>query len=271
MLTPRKSPGKTPSGSPDDSTGRNSGSAKRLIRKLTGLGKKSDKQSEQALTPEPSPKFPTYPLTTDTSSGKIALLKHGSRIKKDLDLNQTTMPAELVSARSVLQTFREAYTRDIPEVDLNLDQNKIDLVARYLKYPCDKPGDESETSHLARYSDDSLFLLSVKGSPGSREYADRWNVLEARRRVRKNETVIQDFHQAWDAWVSEQTADIQKLALRDPVADHVENGTKMPFGDYYNNMMIAAIDEVKRRKDIAEGLILQYPDAFPGFMDVEGC
>lgn len=203
--------------------------------------------------------------------GQIPLLNRGR--ERFLVLSEPERSERLIAARRTLQAFHKAYTRDLPELEFSRGQEQIDLVASYLCDHCPERLEDSITTELARYSDESLSIASINRDPDEHPHAShstpsqRWNVLEARRRVRKKNTVVQDFNKAWDEWVAEQTPQIQEAARRGPdgeVSD--EATTQSPFGDFYFYCLVAADGEIRQQKDIAEALVLQYPGAFPGFM-----
>ncbi|GAW13317.1 hypothetical protein ANO14919_026990 [Xylariales sp. No.14919] len=238
--------------------------ARGLVRGLTGLGKKVLKRVSSSPVKIDSPRYTLIP----NLDGRIPLLtlEH----ERYLEIREPLQSGPLVRARKTLQAFRGAFTRDPPELQFPRGQAQVDIVAGYLMKPCSTRLEGSMTTHFVRHSDDSLrawaAVTSPRDDPSPSTQAERWNMVEARRRVRHQAKLVEEFNESWDAWVSEQSEEIQKAARRDPSGEKVQGGTRAPFRDYYHYMLIAADGELMQRKDIAEALILQYAYCFPGFM-----
>ncbi|RWA11522.1 hypothetical protein EKO27_g3593 [Xylaria grammica] len=226
-----------------------------------------DRLPGESKTLKPRPNSPRYTLIPNPD-GRIPLLtlEH----ERYLEISEPLQSGPLVHARKTLQAFRGAFTRDPPELRFPRGQAQVDIVAGYLMIPCSTRLEGSMTTHFVRHSDDSLrawaAVMSPRDDPSPSTQAERWNMVEARRRVRHQAKLVEKFNESWDSWVSEQSEEIQKAARRDPSGEKVQSGTRAPFRDYYHYMLIAADGELMQRKDIAEALILQYAYCFPGFM-----
>ncbi|KAJ8107446.1 hypothetical protein ONZ43_g6731 [Nemania bipapillata] len=209
---------------------------------------------------------PQFTLTPN-QHGQIPLL--AQERKRYLELNQPIQSSSLLEARAMLQTYRAAFTRDLPELKFPSGQQQIDIVVEYLMMPCSPDIEESPTTQFVRQSHESLGAwkaysdMTRSGDP--RAYR-QWNMAEARRRVRRHNTIISDLNAEWDAWVAEQSPEIQNAALRHPDRDEIQGLARSPFKNFYHFMLVSCDMEIQQRQHIAEALILQYPAAFPGFM-----
>ncbi|KAI8626233.1 hypothetical protein F5Y19DRAFT_488523 [Xylariaceae sp. FL1651] len=247
-----------------------------LSKRFEGLGKflrrARSNSSGSTNNSNNRPKKKLLTLAAD-KYGQVPLLTLNQ--KRNLALSEPLKSEPLTQAYTTLQHFRDAFTRELPTLALLLGQEQINAVVEYLKKPCSIDMEASETTELARYSPDSLAAMSLLRFPrksadqSDRARVRRWNMVEARRRVRHHNTVKEDFHSAWDNWVSVQTPVIQKAARRAGGQEEIMSGTRSPFHDYYYYVMIAAEGEIRQRQDIGEALILQYPTSFPGFMAEE--
>ncbi|KAF2966241.1 hypothetical protein GQX73_g7352 [Xylaria multiplex] len=208
---------------------------------------------------------PQYTLTPN-KYGRIPLVT--LERERYLEFSKPSQSGPLIHARKTLQAFRAAFTRDLPELQFPRGQEQINIVAEYLMHPCSTRLEASMTTHFVRQSAESLRAWSMAVTPRDKPtlstQAKRWNMVEARRRVRHHNRVVEEFNELWDAWVAEQSPEIRAAARRD--GEEIQGKTRAPFRNFYHFMMIAADGEIEQRKDIAEALILQYPKAFLGFM-----
>ncbi|KAI0868020.1 hypothetical protein GGS24DRAFT_507217 [Hypoxylon argillaceum] len=268
-------PSSQPKGSKQNSLsvqGTSKGPAKKVVQGLARLGKKVVKRINSGFTkanasqpPANSIQLPQYALARNMV-GDIPLLT--LERQRNLDLSQTSQGVSLIYARSALQDFRATFTRDLPELNFPRGQAQINIVAEYLMNPCPSDLESSPTTQFVRHSHDSLRAWKAYSEMNQlqnpRAYR-RWNMIEARRRVRHHNSVIQDFNDSWDTWVGEQDPEIQSTARRHPEREDQGYPGK-PFRDFYHSSLIACDEEIQQRQDIAEALILQYPNSFPGFM-----
>ncbi|TGJ84590.1 hypothetical protein E0Z10_g4175 [Xylaria hypoxylon] len=237
---------------------------KGMVRGITGLKEKVLKKAGFNSTNVDPPR---YRLTAN-QYGQIQLLtlEH----ERYLEISEPSQSRPLIHARETLQAFRSAFTRDLPELQFPRGQAQVDIVAGYLMDSCPSRLEDSMTTELVRHSEASLRMwaavLHPHDNPSISTQARRWNTIEARRRVRHQNRVIEEFNRSWDAWVAEQSNEIQAAARRDASGESIQDITRAPFGDFYHYMLIAADGEIRQQKDIAEALVLQYPDSFPGFM-----
>ncbi|GAW27097.1 hypothetical protein SAMD00023353_7000390 [Rosellinia necatrix] len=270
------------------------GSAKNFFRGPTDLRKEENRDSAQDNPPS------QYTLTAN-AQGVIPLLTL-QRKRRHLEISDPPLNVLLDDAKAALRTIGDAFTRDPPELELPRGQAQIDIVAGYLRRPCGRGLEESPTTQFVRHSLDSLQAWDAYLNPNpnpnpgdraragagagtdgesddsdangdararARALARRWNMVEARRRVRAHNTVIEDFNRRWDAWVGEQGGGVRAAARRHPGREAIARaGPRSPFHLFYNGMLIAADGEVRLRQDIAEALVLQHPGAFPGFRAV---
>ncbi|KAI1111166.1 hypothetical protein F5Y14DRAFT_426428 [Nemania sp. NC0429] len=242
---------------------------KSVMKELTGFGKRVFSRTRT----EPVNKLiqtPKYTLRVN-HNGQVPLLtlhhKRHLRLKDDPLKND-----QLILARERLQGFRAAFKGDLPKHRFPRGQDRVNVVARYLMTPCSTALESSQTVQLVRYSDTTMQAWRAYSRPDdypplSRDSMphERWNVIEARRRVRKHNQIIECFNASWDAWVSAQSPAIQKATRRAPGSEELQADTPSPFRDFYNRMLIACDEEIQQRQDIGEALILQYPADFPGF------
>ncbi|KAI0537473.1 hypothetical protein GGR58DRAFT_513782 [Xylaria digitata] len=233
-----------------------------IVRGLSELGKKVLKKKASQPKKIDSPQY----TLTRNKYGKIPLLTLGH--ERYLEVSEPSQSGPLIQARKTLQAFRAAFTRDLPELQFPRGQAQVDMVAGYLMHACPSRLEGSMTTHFVRYSEDSLqawsSVTNPRDNPSMSTQAKRWNMIEARRRVRHHNKVIEEFNKSWDDWVAEQSREIQTAARRD--GEQIQGGTRAPFRDFYHFMLIAADGEIRQLKDIAEALVIQYPNSFPGFM-----
>ncbi|KAI1174733.1 hypothetical protein F4777DRAFT_599229 [Nemania sp. FL0916] len=218
-----------------------------------------------------SPASKTYILITDRH-GRIPLVTLQQR--RYLQFSQPSLSEPLLRARAVLRDSRDVSTRNLPELKFPSGQAQIDIVAQYLGRLCATDFEHSPTTEFVRHSHTSLRIRQVLLHP--QEYPrqarrntqpERANVLEARRRVRHHNLVIEDFDAEWEKWVSEQSQEIQDAVNHVPEEIlAVPHKCQGPLADFYQAGIIACNAEIEQRQDIAEALILQYPDSFPGFV-----
>lgn len=243
---------------------------KNVVRGLAGLGKMVF--SRTATEPVRSQSIQTPRLTLMANhKGQVPLLT--LEYKRYVDFKDPLHSEPLLRAWKTLQVFRAAFTRNLPEHRFPRGQAQVDIVARYIMTPCSTSLEDSRTTQLVRHSAISLRAWQAYTRPDdypplSRDSKphQRWNMIEARRRVRKHNRVIAEFNAEWDAWVAAQNSDIQISARRKPESDEIQEGTQSPFRDFYHWMLVACDEEIKQRQDIGEALVLQYPSSFPGFM-----
>lgn len=243
---------------------------KSVIRGLAGLGKRVFSRTVTLPVKSQSIKAPQYILKVNRNNQvPLLTLEYKRCIKKIPD----RMPIEaLARTRETLRVFKGAFRGDLPEHRFPRGQDQVDVVARYLMSPCTTLLDDSEDTQFARHSAISLRAWQAYVDPDGypplskdSKPHQRWNMIEARRRVRTHNRVIEEFRSAWDSWVAAQKPDIRLAAARDPESDEVPGGIKSPFRNFYHWMLIACDEEIKLRQDIGEALILQYPSCFPGF------
>ncbi|KAJ8132131.1 hypothetical protein O1611_g1492 [Lasiodiplodia mahajangana] len=234
---------------------------KRVVQGLANLGKKVLRPPKADTN-----KSPMYLLIVD-KYGRIPLLTLERR--RYLEPSQPMQNGPLIEARFKLQTFRANFTRDIPELKFHRGQAQVNIVVGYLMSPCSPDLEQSPTTQFVRHSHASLRAWKeyqeMSRSQSSRAHR-RLNVVEARRRVRRNNKVIQDFNALWDTWVSEQKPEVQTAARRRQARDELHGEAGDLFRDLYHSMLVACDGEIEKRQDIAEALILQYPSSFPGFV-----
>lgn len=242
---------------------------KTIVRGLAGLGKRIFSRTVTEPVKSQSVKIPRYTLRAN-HNGQVPLLT--LEYERYLELRDPLHSEPLFHARKTLQVFRAAFTWDLPEHRFARGQAQVDIVARYLMIPFSTVLEESQTTRLVRHSAISLRAWQAYTRPDdypplskdSQPY-QRWNMIEARRRVRNHNRVIESFNHVWDDWVAAQPPDIQIAARREPGENEIRGGTQSPFRDFYHWMLIACDEEIKQRQDIGEALILQYPSSFPGF------
>ncbi|KAI5917421.1 hypothetical protein F4810DRAFT_46711 [Camillea tinctor] len=175
------------------------------------------------------------------------------------------------------------WTRDPPSPDIPTGAQEIEEVERMLAGELG-PHEQSPAWNLARHSWRSMELRTrwqhqfpPKAEEGNDELEAsrvRWNRLEARRRVRVMSRVQDDFIALWEAWVSEQSAEVQAEAGGNNDNEQVGEGgrkhivlrdpTKPTLKHYFDDCLIEVDEAFERQKNLAENLVLRNARRFHG-------
>ncbi|KAI1633069.1 hypothetical protein F4809DRAFT_42875 [Biscogniauxia mediterranea] len=241
------------------------------------------KKGQEVMTP----KSPNFLRRTSKLLPKLKSPARSAATPLDAEVMRNpspTGPAVLPSeTKRLLQSrSRGQWTEDLPSPEIPTGSEEIKEVERILNM---EPGlhEKSPEWNLARHSWRSMELRtrwehkfplkSEEGDNDDEAERVRWNRLEARRRVRVMSRVQDDFIARWEAWVAEQSAEVQAEARRADDERVGEDGqkyvvlrdsTKPTLKHYFDDCLIEVDEAFERQKRLAERLVMRNARRFVG-------
>ncbi|KAI1488485.1 hypothetical protein F5X96DRAFT_76771 [Biscogniauxia mediterranea] len=242
------------------------------------------KKGQEAMTP----KSPNFLRSTSKLFPKLKSPARSTTTPLDAEMmrnpSPTGPPIPPSETKRLLQSrSRGQWTEDLPSPEIPTGREEIKEVERILNT---EPGlhEKSPEWNLARHSwrsmelqtrwEHKFSLKSEEGDDDDEAQRVRWNRLEARRRVRMMSRVQDDFITRWEAWVAEQSAEVQAEARGADDDERVgEDGqkyvvlrdsTKPTLKHYFDDCLIEVDGAFERQKRLAERLVMRNPRRFVG-------